>query len=119
MMSDLPPNTFDECLVNSDNSWPYSEVRVWMNNTVSQNHMGQLEILFGNQIKHARSSKQSKIACGVCDLRPTLATPQGQFLKLKGICKMDMWAVYDLNYYVHGTYDGRPVFKGTTIRSGH
>ena len=63
-----------------------------------------------------RSSKSSKNACGFCDLSPTHETPQGQFLKLKGICKTDLWTFYDINYYVHGIYDGRPLFKGCTVK---
>ena len=55
------------------------------------------------------------MACGICDLSKITNTQAGQYLKLKGICEGELWRIFDLDYYVHGTKDGRPHFKESPI----
>ena len=64
-----------------------------------------------SELKGNSRVEGAKKACGICDLR-SASEDQGQFLKLKGICKESLFVDFDLDFYVHGTHDTRPFLKG-------
>ena len=47
----------------------------------------------------------------MCDLSQ-VSPKQGLYLKLKGICDRSLQVDFDLDFYVHGTRNLRPFFKG-------
>ncbi len=59
--------------------------------------------LFGGRVETLAC--ESKFACGYCYL------PKNKLVYMKGLCAEDIENLYDTEYYIHGTRDGRPYFK--------
>ena len=51
------------------------------------------------------SNCKNKYPCGICKVS------RGAILYMKGLCPDDVRLLYDLEYYVHGVRDRRPVFQ--------
>jgi hypothetical protein len=51
------------------------------------------------------SACASKYPCGYCHL------PPGKTLYMKGLCAHDIESFYDVEYYVHGSLNGRPYLR--------
>ena len=51
------------------------------------------------------SNCKNKYPCGICKVSSEA------ILYMKGLCPDDVRLLYDLEYYVHGVRDRRPVFQ--------
>jgi hypothetical protein len=59
--------------------------------------------MFGPRAEAA--SCDSKFPCGYCLL------PPGKTLYMKGLCAGDIESLYDVQYYLHGSFNGRPYLR--------
>ena len=127
----LPDGTYDECSIgqsskfwlglkkDSKGVWenPYNPYSNLSNFVTTESSFNCIYMFDSRQIELEQCD--NPMACGVCDLNKVYGTEAGQYLKLKGICEEELFHVYDLDYYVFGTFHSRPLFKGISLSYMH
>ena len=103
LLKGVVQNPDSQCL-----STETQNINIWVN---IHNRTDRNFYLLESELKTNDPLEGAKKACGLCDLT-SIPPSQGQFLKLKGICESGLFNDFDLDFYVHGIKNNRPVFKG-------
>lgn len=89
-------------LVNSTWRDPYNASADFKNFTIIDSPE-DCAYVFGDRIEP--TACHNKFPCGVCEMEA------GKLLKLKGLCADVIGTVFDTDYYIYGTKNGRPHFR--------
>ena len=114
---DEPSENLEACMVgpnksvfwlgqkkNGSSTWlnPYDSSTDFKNFTIIDSSEN-CAYVFGDGIEP--TACHNKFPCGVCEMEA------GKLLKLKGLCKDVIGSVFDTDYYIYGTKNGRPHFR--------